>query len=283
MKPAEATGVTIIKRKKVGGGGGHHGGAWKVAYADFVTAMMAFFLLMWLLNATTEEQRKGLAEYFDPNVPISRNSAGGSGMFGGHDIFSEDTLAQSGKGATTRYPTDQREARGDLGEDRDPEATDQGVEEALTELDTLFRGLTGESDMENELLRHIRVRITDEGLVIDLFDADGRPLFELGSARPTPRMETLLAMVGQAISLVVNKVALEGHTDGLPFSRPGYGNWELSADRAQAARRALEAAGVEPARMARVTGRADRELAAPEDPADPRNRRVTITLLRTTR
>ena len=289
MKPKDGGGVTIVKRKKIIAAP-HHGGAWKVAYADFVTAMMAFFLLMWLLNATSEDQRKGLAEYFDPKIPISRVSAGGSGMFGGHDIFSEDTSAQSGTGASARLPTRELQARGDMGTEGEPVERDgrtpgdsdgdDGVEAARRELDTLFQGLSGESDVENELLRHVRVRITDEGLVIELFDADGRPLFELGSAQPTPRMRTLLEMVGQAISLVVNDVAVDGHTDSLPFSRPGYGNWELSSDRAHAARRALTGAGVDPDRMARVVGKADRDPAEPDNPADPRNRRVTITLLR---
>jgi len=107
----------IIKRKKIVGGGGHHGGAWKVAYADFVTAMMAFFLLMWLLNATTEKQRKGIADYFNPTVPVNRISGGGDGAFGGDSLFSEQTLAQSGTGASAMRPTDERQAMGVSGED----------------------------------------------------------------------------------------------------------------------------------------------------------------------
>ncbi len=105
----------IIKRKKVVLGGGHHGGAWKVAYADFVTAMMAFFMLMWLLNATTEKQRKGIADYFNPTIPINRVSGGGAGSFGGNSVFSEKVMAQSGTGASSQRPTDERQARGATG------------------------------------------------------------------------------------------------------------------------------------------------------------------------
>ncbi len=272
---AGADSPTIIKRKKVMAGEGHHGGAWKVAYADFVTAMMAFFLLMWLLNATTEEQRKGIAEYFDPRIPLASVSGGGAGVLGGDSIFSERTMAQSGTGASAKNPMDDRQARGELGGAREGDKTDE-----LTALDNLFRGRTGESDVANELLQHIRTRVTDEGLVIELFDADGRPLFESGSARPTPQMQALLQMVGEVAALVTNRVAIEGHTDSAPFLKPGYTNWELSSDRANAARRALSASGVDEDRMARVVGKADRDPADAENPADPRNRRVAITLLR---
>jgi chemotaxis protein MotB len=273
-------GVTIIKRKKVAGGDGHHGGAWKVAYADFVTAMMAFFLLMWLLNATTEEQRKGLAEYFDPTVPVSRVSGGGSGALGGDSVFTEETLARNGTGGSARSPAQARQARGERGTTASVEPRPEGAAEELTELDALFRGMSGESERADPLMQHIRTRVTDEGLVIELFDVDGAALFEVGSARPTPRMRALLEMVGETAAMVTNRVAVEGHTDSRPFAGDGYSNWELSADRANAARRALTAAGIAPERMARVVGKADRDPAEPEDPASARNRRVAITLLR---
>lgn len=271
----------VIKRKKVMGGDGHHGGAWKVAYADFVTAMMAFFLLMWLLNATTEQQRKGLADYFDPRIPISTVSGGGTGAFGGDSVFSEEVLAQDGLGGSMATPMDNEQSQGDSGVVRVDDDQAEGVAQALTELDNLFRGLSGESEYDDELLQHVRTRVSDEGLVIELFDADGRPLFDAGSSRPTPRMTELLEMVATVVGLVANDVAVEGHTDSTPFQGRGYGNWELSADRAQAARRALIEGGVAPDRFQRVTGRADREPALPDLPADARNRRVEIVLLRT--
>ncbi|MEO0679448.1 MAG: flagellar motor protein MotB [Pseudomonadota bacterium] len=271
----------VIKRKKVVAGDGHHGGAWKVAYADFVTAMMAFFLLMWLLNATTETQRKGLADYFDPRIPLSRVSGGGSGAFGGDSVFSENVQAQDGMGGTKANPMDNKQSQGDSGVVRVADDQSDGVAEALTQLDNLFRGLSGESEFDDQLLQHVRTRVSDEGLVIELFDADDKPLFDVGSSRPTERMTELLGMVAQVISLVKNDVAVEGHTDAKPFQGRGYGNWELSADRAQSARRTLKEGGVAPDRFQRVTGKAATDPALPDLPEDARNRRVEIILLRT--
>ena len=277
-----AASATIIKRKKVMGGDGHHGGAWKVAYADFVTAMMAFFLLMWLLNATTEDQRKGIAEYFDPRVPIAKISGGGTGTFGGDSLFSEETMAQNGSGASDQQPMDNKQSRGEAGASRSGE--DDATAQELTDLDNMLRGMTGESEAADQLLQHIRTRVTDEGLVIELFDVDGRPLFKAGSAEPTAQMKALLEMVGGVARLVTNRIAIEGHTDSSPFARNApYGNWELSTDRAQASRRALVAAGLDAGRMARVTGMADTDPAPFAAKDDPRNRRVDITLLRTGR
>ena len=145
----------IIKRKKVIQGGGHHGGAWKVAYADFVTAMMAFFMLMWLLNATTEQQRKGIADYFSPTIPINRISGGGDGMFGGDDIFSQAMQARSGNGGI------EAEAEGDAASKAAEVAGLQNIEEVLL-------GQGGESALAQQALRHIVTRVTDEGLIIEV-------------------------------------------------------------------------------------------------------------------
>ena len=278
-------GVTIIKKKKAGGGDGHHGGAWKVAYADFVTAMMAFFLLMWLLNATSEDQRKGLAEYFDPKVPIARISGGGSGAFGGDSVLSEETLSQNGRGAEDESPTDAEQAKGATGVMEDEAAGEAEGEKSdpLEQVAQVFEGMRGESDVADELLRHIRTRVTDEGLVIELFDTEERPLFGRGRAEPTPTMVALLSMIGEVAALLKNELAVEGHTDSAPYRASGYGNWELSSDRAHAARRALVAAGLPADRIARVVGKADKELALPEDPSAPRNRRIAVTILRSDR
>ncbi len=279
-KPGD-NGITIIKRRKVVAGGGHHGGAWKVAYADFVTAMMAFFLLMWLLNATTEDQRKGLAEYFDPKIPLAKISGGGSGVFAGDSVFSEESKAQNGTGASQKRPTEENRAKGDTGtrkneDDTSPPGEGAGLEEA----ETLFKGLSGESDLEDELLRHVRTRVTDEGLIIELFDVEGAPLFPTGSAVPSPKMKALLEMVGNVAAMLTNAIAVEGHTDAAPFASAIYDNWELSSDRANSARRTLVEAGVDPSRIARVTGKADRQPALPDDPLNPRNRRITVKILR---
>ncbi|MEM6438351.1 MAG: flagellar motor protein MotB [Pseudomonadota bacterium] len=276
---AQADSVVMIKRKKVVGEDGHHGGAWKVAYADFVTAMMAFFLLMWLLNATTEEQRKGLADYFDPRIPISKISGGGTGAFGGDSSSSQNEDAQSGLGASNDTPMDNERPRGESGVNEEGGSFD-GTAESLTALDNMFRGVSGESDKADELMQHVRTRQSDEGLVIELFGAEDKPLFVGSSDRPTTLMIRLLEMVAQVTTLATNDLAIKGHTDGRPFTLGDYGNWELSADRAHAVRRGLVVGGVAPDRMQRVVGRADRELWLPEAPLAPRNRRVEITLLR---
>lgn len=272
----------IIKRKKVVSGEGHHGGAWKVAYADFVTAMMAFFLLMWLLNATTESQRKGLADYFAPTIPISPVSGGGNGALAGESVFAKDTLAGDGPGGVEpkKAIDDGKEpATGADAKKGEQEETDR----PLKELKSLLLGKSGESDLANDLMSHIVTRVTDEGLVIDIFAREGKPLFATGSDQPTAKMKAILSMVGEVIKLVSNHIAISGHTDAEPFSggpERSNDNWRLSSARADSARRTLLTSGVNSARFVRVTGEADRDLALPDAPLDPRNRRVTLTLLR---
>lgn len=273
----------IIKRKKVISGGGHHGGAWKVAYADFVTAMMAFFLLMWLLNATTESQRKGIADYFAPTIPISPISGGGNGLMAGDTVFAEDTLERNGTGgkAASEKADEATEdaAKGIEGQDLDAQSAAAG----LDSLEAQLLGKSGESEVADDLLSHIVTRVTDEGLVIDIFAKEGRPLFASGSDEPTPKMMAILAMVAEVAGLVSNGIAVAGHTDAEPFTSGTANNWSLSADRAEASRRVLGSEGIEPSRFVRITGKADRDLALPSLPRDPRNRRVTITLLRSDR
>ena len=186
----------IIKKKKVVGGDGHHGGAWKVAYADFVTAMMAFFLLMWLLNATTEKQRKGIADYFSPAIPISRVSGGGEGEFGGESVFSEETLPQNGTGATNQRPTEASQARGEMGlSDQVSEASEADAA-AFEELEEMLTARAGESTVSDALGRHILTRVTDEGLVVELFDLENAQLFAARTENPTPLMQELADLLG---------------------------------------------------------------------------------------
>ncbi|MEM8935947.1 MAG: flagellar motor protein MotB [Pseudomonadota bacterium] len=276
----------IIKKVKKSGGDGHHGGAWKVAYADFVTAMMAFFLLMWLLGATTEDQRTGIADYFNPTIPLSQVSGGGKDLLNGSSVFAEETYSRMGSGGD-RTPPDQQplnqDTRGALdvetpGEGQGSGAADDGGDalNALQE-DILQKALQDESE---GLLSHIQTRITDEGLVIELVEVDGSPLFELGSTRPSRTMEQLLNVVASTISLVNNKVAIVGHTDSRGFrNRVDYTNWELSSDRANVARRLMVKSGLESTQISAVSGKADSEpLTA--DPLAPQNRRISITLLR---
>ena len=266
--------ITIIKRKKVVAGGGHHGGAWKVAYADFVTAMMAFFLLMWLLNATTERQRKGIADYFTPTIALSPISGGGDGVLQGDSLVSQDNLAKSGVGGREGPDLDGQEPSAGP-------APDEAAE--LAELETLLLGRSGESEVADDLLSHIVTRVTDEGLVIDIFAKEGRPLFAGGAREPTPVMTEILAMVADVLGLISNAVRITGHTDATPFTSGDYDNWRLSADRADAVRVALASYGLSADRFERISGEADRNLALPNAPFDPRNRRITLVIPRSDR
>jgi len=227
----------IIKRKKVVGGDGHHGGAWKVAYADFVTAMMAFFLLMWLLNATTEQQRKGIADYFSPTIPVNRISGGGEGMFGGDDVLSDQTLPEVGQGQTAEVPL--------LGD------ADGGVENAA-----------------------------EVAALQDIFARENAPLFVNQGTQPAPVLVELTNMFARVFGLVTNPVAVEGHTQSLPVVAVDRPVWDISTGRAETVRHLLEGGGLDPQRIARMTGHADRDHAH-EDALSVRNNRIEITLLRT--
>jgi chemotaxis protein MotB len=268
----------IIKRKKIIKSDGHHGGAWKVAYADFVTAMMAFFMLMWLLNATTEKQRKGIADYFSPTVPISRISGGGDGMFGGEDVFSERVLPQNGTGATNLRPTESHTARGATGLSADGSETGIG-EEPLKLVEDALYGRGGESLVSQDVLKHIVTRVTDEGLVIELFALDNAPLFKEATDKPTALLRDLSRMIAKVSNLVTNDMALGGHIRAHPVVLANNPVWELSLSRATMMRQLLENGGTEPDRLKRVTGHADRSLAV-RNPMSNRNNRIEVILLR---
>jgi chemotaxis protein MotB len=258
------TGNIVIVRRKIVAAGGHHGGAWKVAYADFVTAMMAFFLLMWLLSTTDQETRLGLADYFSPTIPIHESRGGGDGPFDGDSMFSQDVLA-----------------RDETGQQGDPETLDvPGTpDESLFAVEQELLGGSGDAMEADPLLKHIRTRITDEGLIIEVFDIEGSPLFDGPTAEPEPIFENLVQMIGRVLSRTVNPVAVTGHLAAGDAVRGGPDPWRLSSDRAQLTRDYLDAAGVADSRVSRVTGKADRSPSS-DDPGDSRNRRVEITLLR---
>ncbi len=283
--------VTIIKKKKVSGGGGHHGGAWKVAYADFVTAMMAFFLLMWLLNATTEKQRKGLADYFSPTIPIHRTSGGGNGPFGGETVFAEVELPQAGRGASDLSPTDENESKGDEGvassdetnEDINPSeqlgTAKTKEDEEFELLEGLLTGSSGESETENELLQHVRTRVTDEGLVIELIDQQDFKLFDNGTDRPTEKMVQLTEVITAVVRTVRNRIAISGHAFEAYPEPSKNSNWQLSSNRAQAVLSLMLRFDLPGSRVARVTGQADQNPSF-EPATDIRNNRIEIVLLR---
>ena len=250
----------IVKRKKVVEAG-HHGGAWKVAYADFVTAMMAFFMLMWLLNATTDKQRKGLADYFSPTVAINRSSGGGDGALGGRSIAADASKVLLGRGGIA-----DTEAHGTAAEDGQLEA-----------LEAAILGKGGDSLLDEEALRHVTVRLTDEGLVIEFFDLPGSPLFE--GDRATDLLIRLLTSVALEIRKVPNALALEGFVAAVPLVTRVPQLWERSSARAHVARSILPDIGVSDARVVRVTGHADRRPMA-TNPLSARNNRLEIIVLR---
>jgi len=263
----------IIKRKKVVAGGGHHGGAWKVAYADFVTAMMAFFLLMWLLNATTEDQRIALATYFTPTISISNISGGGDGALGGDTIFAECTLTQMGTGATEVRPAEAQAARGDTGST--PEVNDAAARQDLdiaAAIESALLASGGETNLADELLQHIRTEVSDEGVLIEISGLPDAALFERGGDQPTDRLAILIDMIGSVLPLVQNDIAVDAYRqDGItPVS---------GSDRAEAVAGLLTRHGLSPERIERVTGHATREtenLVTGTRPDD----RVKLTILR---
>lgn len=273
----------IIKRKKVVAGDGHHGGAWKVAYADFVTAMMAFFMLMWLLNATTEKQRKGIADYFNPTIPVNRISGGGEGAFGGESIFSEEILAQTGSGGTDRHASEHRQARGQNGVDVSDAKSDPAESAAMLErVDQMLRARGGESMIANNALRHIVTRVTDEGLIVELFDRPGSPLFDEGTDRPSAVTGELIKVIAEVFALVENRLAIGAHSRAHPVVLAQDPAWDLTTRRAQVMRELIEAAGLDADRIKRVTGYGDKTLLT-HDPMSVRNNRVELILLRSDR
>jgi chemotaxis protein MotB len=267
----------IIKRKKVIQGGGHHGGAWKVAYADFVTAMMAFFMLMWLLNATTEKQRKGIADYFNPTIAVSRVSGGGKDLFNGDSIFSEEALIQTGTGATSNQPSESDRGRSESG----PESAAGAAMEkkVLEQAKVALTAQGGESMTLQRLLRHVISKVTDEGLVVEIFDLPDDPLFEEGTADPRDQTLKIAALLSEVFALAENKIAVNGFVRTLPITLKDNPNWELSTARAQAMRQMLEASKTPSERVARITGNADRKPAT-QDPTAVRNNRLEVILLR---
>ncbi|KPQ17996.1 MAG: chemotaxis protein MotB [Rhodobacteraceae bacterium HLUCCO18] len=265
----------IIKRKKVSGGDGHHGGAWKVAYADFVTAMMAFFMMMWLLNATTEQQRKGIADYFSPTIPITRISGGGDGSFGGESVFSETTAAQNGTGATSLRPTEGRQAMGAQGTDHRAEREEMTLRSIE---DALMSGL-GDASLSDLMDRHVQIRLTDEGLLIEVFAREGTPLFDPATGGPEPVLQEIARIMAILFATVENHVAVAAHVAAEPVVVAQTRVWDRSLDHAQAMRVLLVGGGLDAARLMRVTGHADRSP-VDRDAISVRNNRIVVTLLR---
>jgi chemotaxis protein MotB len=266
---SDAVRPIIIRRKKVVAGDGHHGGAWKVAYADFVTAMMAFFLLMWLLNATTEEQRKGIADYFNPNIPLAAVSGGGADALKGSSLYTQDTLAKDGSGAEGDKDFGQ-------GEGLDGSSVNQDAE-LQEKVDAMNATL---ASVDETLSEHLILKMSPEGLVIELIDQADSALFSMGSAQPSPILKELTQIVATSFETIANDIKIVGHTDNHAFVGNGnYSNWELSSDRANTARRLLTQMGFPASQVTEVSGKASTEPLS-DDPYDPQNRRISITILK---
>ena len=267
-----------------------HGGAWKVAYADFVTAMMAFFLLLWLLNATTVDQKQGISNYFEPTGAI-KGSSGSGGVFGGVSMTDPGVEKRPGEtqqmtvGADSQVENElERETRQVDEHDKVKSATPAEIEREQEELESAERAIKQamiELPQLSALKDSVRVEVTDEGLLIQLVDQQGTSLFTAGSSRLTAQAEKLLILVANVAERLPNKIAISGHTDAAPFTgEGGRTNWELSLERANAARRELVKNSVSGQRIESVVGRADREPLIKDDPASPQNRRISIVLLR---
>lgn len=275
---SNAVAPVIIKRKKNVIGGGHHGGAWKVAYADFVTAMMAFFLLMWLLGSTAKGELEGIASYFQNPVKVSLLGGDGTGNSnsiitgGGRDLSAAFGQRDSGDTERTTKELGAQMARAEAAR-KDQERID-ALERKITEvIDT--------NPKLGEYRSQIRMVKTPDGLHILIVDDQNRPMFDTGSALVKPYMQEILRTLGQALGDVENRIALAGHTDATPYGsgERGYSNWELSADRANASRRELVAGGLPDDKLRRVEGLAASVPLLPEKPQDPSNRRISIVIM----
>lgn len=266
----------IVKKIIEAGHGGHHGGAWKVAYADFVTAMMAFFLLMWLLGATTEKQRKALADYFAPTiVQTKQESAGSNGMFGGDSIVSADDYPHRAAQTGTRSITIPRDV---VGGPKEASGREREREKFQQVAKSLMERVQKRAELKR-LARNLRFTETSEGLRIDVVDDADFSMFAMGSSQLTPEGARLFREVSEALAGVPNQLLIRGHTDAAPWSaNAGTNNWRLSVDRAEVVRHYLEYRGIASGRFSRIEGVADREPYVPTNRFDPRNRRISITL-----
>jgi len=267
----------IVKRVKKGGGG-HHGGAWKIAYADFVTAMMAFFLLMWLLGSTTKGDLQGIADYFKTPLKVAMSGGSGAGdsssviKGGGKDLTRKDGQVKRADDTPSRKTYSLRAAMADLErmENERLKALKSRIEEAFEARPNL-----------RQFKRQLLIDITSDGLRIQIVDEQNRPMFALSRAELQPYTREILHEIAHALNDVPNKISLSGHTDATPYAsgEKGYSNWELSADRANASRRELIAGGLAEDKVMRVVGLSSAVALDKENPFNPINRRISIIVM----
>ena len=275
-KPAEPVRPLIVKRITIQEAA-HHGGAWKVAYADFVTALMAFFLLLWLLGATDENKRKGLADYFTPTlIKTKQESAGADGLLGGSSITDVDSYPNAAGQTGTRTITIPRDATG--GPKEGASAATAAVRQKA--MQARIEERLGADKGLRRLLKQVRVMPTPEGVRIDLVDDADFSMFTLGTTSLVPEAAQLLRGIGTAVAEERALLVVRGHTDALQWKEGrDTNNWSLSTGRAEATRQALMRSGVAEGRFNRIEGVAAREPLIPGNPLDPRNRRISIVLL----
>ncbi|MCK9285595.1 MAG: flagellar motor protein MotB [Rhodocyclaceae bacterium] len=267
----------VVKRVKKGGGG-HHGGAWKIAYADFVTAMMAFFLLMWLLGSTTQGDLKGIADYF--STPLKVAMAGGSGsgdsssviQGGGEDLSRAHGQVKRGDIDAQKRNINLQALKADF-ERRETER----LESLKGDLEKMIDATPALRQFKSQML----LDLTSEGLRIQIVDEKNRPMFDSASSELKPYTKEILKEIGAALNKVENRISLSGHTDAAPYAGgdKGFGNWELSTNRANASRRELVAGGMSDSKVMRVLGLASTVLYDKEDPYNPINRRISIIVM----
>jgi len=272
MTSSEKAKSTIVVKRVKKGGHGAHGAAWKIAYADFVTAMMAFFLLMWLLGSTTKGDLKGISEYFQSPLKVSMSGGDGSGdstsiiTGGGDDLSKAAGQVKRGEAKASKRRRDE---------------VAKSERARMEELERHLNQAIMASDKLSQFREQIRVEVTPDGLRIQIVDDFKRPMFDIGSARVKDYMRDILREFGKVLNEVDSKIVLTGHTDSAQYANgdKSYSNWELSADRANASRRELIAGGIETRKIVRVVGLADSSLLDRENAMNPLNRRISIIVL----
>jgi chemotaxis protein MotB len=255
----------VIVKRIAGDGGGHHGGGWKIAYADFMTAMMAFFLVMWLLSISTPKQREGIAEHF--RMPLK------AALHGGDKSSLSSSVIPGGGPDPTQVEGEEKLSVAELEEMEDAAR--------LADMKKRLDALIENSPVFRQLRSQILIDITTEGLRLQIVDSDKRPMFDLASAKVVPHMRAILRELGPTLNDLPNKITLSGHTDAIVYTNGdrSYGNWELSADRANASRRELIVGGMTESKVLRVVGLADSMHLDNAEPRNPINRRISIILL----